>query len=68
MERPDLPCDHGGGPDLERRLLLGGLTAACLTAMLPPAAAQPALDPAQSAFVDISRFLTQLKHRILLTS
>ena len=51
-------CGHDSQPDLERRLLLAGLTAVYLAGKLPPAMAQPALESEKTAFINISSFLT----------
>jgi len=48
----------GDAPDLQRRALLAGLMAACFSSYVPRAVAQPAADPAQDAFLAVSRILT----------
>jgi Membrane bound FAD containing D-sorbitol dehydrogenase len=45
-------------PDLERRALVTGLTAALLSTLVLPAAAQGTADVARSAFLELSRILT----------
>ncbi|MGE0257811.1 MAG: sugar dehydrogenase complex small subunit [Alphaproteobacteria bacterium] len=46
------------GPDLQRRMLLTGIAAACLSSFVPPGAAQPAGDAGPETFLNISKFLT----------
>jgi fructose 5-dehydrogenase small subunit len=53
--------DEGGDcnqPDLQRRALVTGLTAALVSTLVAPAAAQGTLASGQSAFMDLSRILT----------
>ncbi len=57
-DSPDAAADQSCQPDPERRMLLTGLAAACLSSFISPLAAQPAADAARSAFLRISTFLT----------
>jgi hypothetical protein len=58
MGRAGFSLGYDGELDGERRQLLTGLTAACLTALVAPAAAQVAAHPGEDAFFAASKFLT----------
>jgi hypothetical protein len=58
MDQPDASVRHGAEPDAERRALLTGLTAACLSSFVPSAAAQPIDAAPREAFMAVSRILT----------
>jgi hypothetical protein len=57
MDEPTVAFGHTGEPDPQRRMLLAGLAAACLSTLVPPAVAQPAAT-SPDAFIAVSRFLT----------
>lgn len=55
---PDASHEHGSEPDLQRRMFLTGLSAACLSSFVPSAAAQATAEVALGAFLAVSKTLT----------
>jgi hypothetical protein len=58
MNRAGFSLGYGGELDRERRQLLTGLAAACVSALVAPAAAQVGAHPGEDAFFAASKFLT----------
>jgi hypothetical protein len=51
-------ASYDRAPDLQRRMLLTGIAATCLSAFVLPAIAQPASNTGPQAFLNVSKLLT----------